>query len=151
MLVVALVIRRRDEVLLIQESHPGEPWYLPAGRVEAGESLIEAARRECREEAGVDVEVTRLLAVQHRWDGQRPWTRFVFGGIVDDASPLKRVPDGHSRQAAWARLDTLASMNLRGPDLIELARLGDGEGLGIDYVTTETVLRALGRSAVRPS
>jgi A/G-specific adenine glycosylase len=37
-------------------------WDTPGGFVEAGESLEECVRRELREEAGVEIEVGRLVA-----------------------------------------------------------------------------------------
>ncbi len=58
---------------------------LPGGLVEEQEFPAVAARRECREELGVDVLVGRLLAVQHLPGGGR-WpdsVQFVF-----DCSPL---------------------------------------------------------------
>lgn len=38
----------QEEVLMVQEAKPDcyKLWYLPAGRVEVGESLEEALRRE---------------------------------------------------------------------------------------------------------
>lgn len=38
----------QEEVLMVQEAKPDcyKQWYLPAGRVEVGESLEEALRRE---------------------------------------------------------------------------------------------------------
>ena len=39
-------------------------WYLPAGRMEPGEDVTEAAKREVLEETGMDFEPTTLLAVE---------------------------------------------------------------------------------------
>jgi 8-oxo-dGTP diphosphatase len=51
----------RDQFLLAQQrSYPPEArglWELPGGRVEPGESDVDAVVRECQEELGVDVEV----------------------------------------------------------------------------------------------
>jgi ADP-ribose pyrophosphatase len=58
---------QRDEIVLVREfrigahlaTGRGELVQVPAGRVEKGERLIDAARRECLEEAGV--EPTKLV------------------------------------------------------------------------------------------
>lgn len=43
----------QEEVLMVQEAKPDcyKQWYLPAGRVEVGESLQEALKREVSGEA----------------------------------------------------------------------------------------------------
>lgn len=38
-------------------------WHLPSGKLDAGESLVQAAIREAREEVGVDIEPSALRHV----------------------------------------------------------------------------------------
>ena len=39
-------------------------WYLPAGRMEPGEDIAEAAQREVLEETGLHFQITTLLMVE---------------------------------------------------------------------------------------
>ena len=39
-------------------------WYLPAGRMEPGEEVTEAAIREVKEETGLDFEPSTLLSIE---------------------------------------------------------------------------------------
>jgi ADP-ribose pyrophosphatase YjhB (NUDIX family) len=50
------------EVLLIRRSDNAN-WALPGGAVDIGESLIQAAVRETREETGVDCEITGMSGI----------------------------------------------------------------------------------------
>jgi 8-oxo-dGTP pyrophosphatase MutT (NUDIX family) len=60
---VTAVVRRGEDVLLVQRSDTGE-WAPVTGIVDPGEDPGVAARREVREEAGVEVSVDRLAWVQ---------------------------------------------------------------------------------------
>ncbi len=51
-----------ERVLLVREVSDGR-WSLPGGWADVGESPAEVAAREVREEAGLEVRVTKLLAV----------------------------------------------------------------------------------------
>ncbi len=51
------------EVLLITSRKHPHSWIFPVGTVEPGESLEQAAARECAEESGYTVEIGRLLAM----------------------------------------------------------------------------------------
>jgi 8-oxo-dGTP diphosphatase len=58
--IVGAAIVRGATLLAQQRAYPAEVaglWELPGGRVERGESEVDAVRRECREELGVDVVV----------------------------------------------------------------------------------------------
>lgn len=62
------VILRDDEVVLVKINHgPAKgKWILPGGRVESGESLLTAVKREAKEECGLSVVVEGVLAFRQR-------------------------------------------------------------------------------------
>ncbi|GAB4244981.1 MAG: hypothetical protein Kow00129_04750 [Thermoleophilia bacterium] len=55
-LAVVCLIRRDDKWLLIRPAHMPEVWAPVGGRVEPGEDLLQAARREVLEEVALEVE-----------------------------------------------------------------------------------------------
>ncbi|KIL34233.1 ADP-ribose pyrophosphatase [Cohnella kolymensis] len=57
----AIVLNDQNEILLIRGPQRG--WEMPGGHVEVGESLAQAAIRETKEEAGVDIEIIRFCGI----------------------------------------------------------------------------------------
>lgn len=63
---VRVIILLEDGIVLVQHSKPDEvPFYvLPGGKIEIGETVIEAGIREVKEETGLDVTILRPLYVR---------------------------------------------------------------------------------------
>ena len=61
--VFAIVFDDRDRLLCVRMNYGACNWTTPGGRVESGESPIEALRREVREETGFEIEPTDLVGV----------------------------------------------------------------------------------------
>lgn len=57
-----VVTNDKGEILLIKRSD-NDNWALPGGAIDLGESLIQAAIRETREETGIDCEVNGLIGI----------------------------------------------------------------------------------------
>lgn len=59
----------QDGKILLTRREDYHVWCLPGGGLEEGESLVQAARREAREETGLEVMVERLVGVysEPRW------------------------------------------------------------------------------------
>jgi ADP-ribose pyrophosphatase YjhB (NUDIX family) len=95
---------------------------MPAGRVEPGETFAQAALRETKEEAGVDIELEGILKIQHnpRADGQR--FRVFFLARAKDDTPPKSEADEHSLEARWFSVDELKDVPLRGDEVEQWIR-----------------------------
>jgi phosphatase NudJ len=115
-----VVVRRGDQYLIVHERKHGQLWYLPAGRVERGETFEAAARRETLEESGVPVRIVGVLRVEHSPSTVGARLRVVFLAEPTDDTPPKSVPDEESLEAAWVRVGDLASYPLRGDEVREL-------------------------------
>jgi 8-oxo-dGTP pyrophosphatase MutT (NUDIX family) len=115
-----VVVRKGDRFLLIQESKYGEPWYLPGGRVESGESFTAAAVRETLEEAGIPIRVTGVIRIEHSPSPAGARMRVLFLAEPTDDTPPKSEPDDESLRAAWVALDELPQYKLRGSEVAEL-------------------------------
>uniref|UniRef100_W5LKC7 8-oxo-dGDP phosphatase NUDT18 n=1 Tax=Astyanax mexicanus TaxID=7994 RepID=W5LKC7_ASTMX len=121
-IVAAVIFNAKGEVLMVQEAKKDcyGQWYLPAGRMEPGESIEEAVQREVKEEAGVDCQPVTMLQVQ---ESGPQWIRFTFLAEITGGSLKTRAEaDSESLQAQW--WDREAHLPLRAWDILTLIEAG---------------------------
>lgn len=96
-----LLIERDGRLLVVERAFPPLGWSLPGGFVEVGECLEDAARREAREEIGLEVILVDLLGCYS--DPVRDPRRHVVSVVYvaraegepragDDAKSLRWIP-----------------------------------------------------------
>lgn len=86
----AAIFDDNRRVLLVKHSYGALNWELPGGGAEEGESLEETARREVREETGLDVVAVRLSGLYYSRDSD--WHHAVFVCRPMDAAAIPQ-PD----------------------------------------------------------
>jgi len=108
---VAVIVEREGKFLLVEEetlaSHL-DVYNQPAGHVEQGETLIEAAKREALEETGFEVEPTALLGLYTYTPETTPdvtYYRVCF--IADAIHHYERPLDEGIIRAVWLTLEEL--------------------------------------------
>ncbi|GGZ63430.1 NUDIX hydrolase [Streptomyces subrutilus] len=110
----AVLTDSAGRVLLVQPTYGrADRWHLPGGGVDSdlGENPRAAARREVREELGLDLPPGRLLAVNWSHKPGRPArVRFLYDGGVLDPAALARIRLPPAELVRWR---TVAPGDLR--------------------------------------
>lgn len=118
---VGIVVTREDEeVLLIKERierKPASLWNIIKGSYNGGETIFEAAKRECKEEASLDVELTHSLGVYISEKSGRIRIQFNFLARTNDVEvKIASIEEQISRNEAiqevrWFTKEEIANMN----------------------------------------
>ncbi len=103
----------QGRLLLIQRLRPPEAdaWGLPGGKVDFGERAADAARREIREELGLEITLGRIACIAETIDvGQGyHWVAPVYEAHILSGEPVNLEPEKHGGWG-WFSLADLPDM-----------------------------------------
>lgn len=110
-----VVIRKEGENFLVALSHEGafDAVVLPKGGVDEGETILDAAKRETAEEAGIS-DLTSLgeIGVRERYTYRKnAWTVQHFFLFVTDQQETNPTETDHVYTTEWVSLDALPMMH----------------------------------------
>lgn len=91
-----VIFNDKDEILMIREMRYSAgrlEWEIPAGGVEKGEAIEDAARREVMEETGCTVKGLKFLCSQTPSNGMTDQVMHVFGARVESEGTIKDVDE----------------------------------------------------------
>jgi 8-oxo-dGTP diphosphatase len=126
---VDIIIEVDAGIVLVRRKYPPHGWALPGGFVDAGEWVAQAARREAKEETGLDVHLTDLLGVYSNPQRDPRGISTISTVFIGRAHGTPRGGD----DAAEARIFTIEALP---PDVVfdhplmlqDYARFRAGEG-----------------------
>jgi mutator protein MutT len=98
----ALIVRRAHE------PRKGE-WSIPGGRVELGETLVDAVKRELKEETGLDIAVGEVIEVfdrVHRLDGRVRYHFVIVDFVCQLVGGTLQAGDD-AEDVAWVTMDEI--------------------------------------------
>lgn len=131
------VVLHEGQVLLVQRNKQPDAglWGFPGGHVEWGETVLDAATRELREETGVIADpVTYLdnLDLLLRGDDGQVRAHYLLVGVACRYVSGTPVAADDARDARWFPVDQIITGDLpmsdRVPDLLRLAITRSGLG-----------------------
>ena len=95
--VSVIITNLGGDVLLLKHSYGPDVWGLPGGGIAAGEDPLEAARREVREELGIELARIEPIGTLEEVLSGSPHTAYLFAATCDQ----RPQPDG--REVTVAR------------------------------------------------
>lgn len=106
---VGAIVVKDGRLLMVQRAHdPGAGlWSLPGGRVEHGEYLAAALRREVSEETGLEVEVRDLVGILEVVGDPHYVILDYFAEVTGKGDP---APADDVSDARWVPLDEVGGM-----------------------------------------
>jgi 8-oxo-dGTP pyrophosphatase MutT (NUDIX family) len=111
-LVVSVTVMKDNKVLLIKEnkSTAYNQWNFPSGRIEKYEDILEAAKREVKEETGLEVELLSTTGV-YNFVSETNHQVILFHFMGEIKGGKVELPEDEILDSKWMSLEEI--MNLR--------------------------------------
>ncbi|PWT27821.1 8-oxo-dGTP diphosphatase [Butyrivibrio fibrisolvens] len=139
-LTVLCLIQDGEKILLQNRVKKDWKGYtLPGGHVEAGESFVDAVKREMKEEAGLNIQNPKLVGIKQFPFKNEEGVDCRYIVLLFKAEEFKgEVVSSSEGEMTWVRYDQLSSMDtvddledlldvFNNPDLTEFQYLVDGD------------------------
>lgn len=147
-IVVGAIIEDNGKILLVKEAKTIDKglWNQPAGWLDKGENIIEAVKREVKEETGLNFEPKKVLGIYSLLRKNHPKlktdlhvVKIIFSGKIIGDMKINFDPD-EILEAKWFTVKELEAMRskLRDKDIINEAKdclAGKGYSLEIIHHT----------------
>ncbi|MEE0776000.1 MAG: 8-oxo-dGTP diphosphatase MutT [Bacillota bacterium] len=98
--VSAAILERDGKILICRRQKGGscgDLWEFPGGKIELGETPEECLIRECREELGVDIQITGTFGQAHHCYPDVDVTLYFYRGGILQGEPRRTV----HQEMAW--------------------------------------------------
>ncbi|MER2519899.1 MAG: NUDIX hydrolase [Bdellovibrionales bacterium] len=124
---IGLVIWREDKVLLVKRAHEpraGE-WSLPGGKQEWGETIMQAAVREAREETGLDIAPLGIITAIDSLTQARDKTiayHYTLIEVLAESREGKAAAGDDALDVRWAAPDEVEKL-CKWPETARIVRL----------------------------
>jgi 8-oxo-dGTP diphosphatase len=120
---VGVIVEEGGRLLLVRHVKSGayDFWVAPGGGVQGDESLLDGARREAREETGLEVEPAKLAYIEELINPETRHCKFWFVGKVQGGELSVDHPETKRElitEAAWLSKDELRGRVVYPPVLI---------------------------------
>lgn len=115
-LVVSVSVMKDNKVLLIKENKPSayNKWNFPSGRIESNEDILEAAKREVKEETGLEIKFLNTTGV-YNFKSETNHQVFMFHFIGEITAGKVKLAEDEILDSKWVSLQEL--MHLRDEEI----------------------------------
>lgn len=139
-IIVGGVLKKDNKFLLVQEAQEKcrGKWNIPAGHLDANETIFEGAKREIFEETGCQVELTGVLQIASKVLSDNTWISVIFAtNIINENIKFDK---NEILDAKWFTYEEILNMKteLRNYDWIvnSITNLKENKVASIDMVKT---------------
>jgi ADP-ribose pyrophosphatase YjhB (NUDIX family) len=125
----AMIFNGKGQLFLMKSSGKfGEEWIIPGGKVNFGEGMEAALRREIKEETNIDLSEVKFLGVRAMINGQRHFIFLEYSGFTTETYNV--ILNDEAVEFRWFSPSALASVRIANPTqalLDERVDISDGQ------------------------